>query len=372
MTRRNQWGESIDVANLGAGLVRAFPAGRAATPPVEWRRFCLNGNAPSAQFQNQLHAATNQAVLQRSRQLFASIAHPNEMAASSSSQPTFRFAFRTSTYHSGLVVWATMQPPLGANGDNASYARLKIFSDTAEAVTVKTTDFHYGAAPTGVTLSNTRGWAFAKTVKMYIAGLSPDTNYYALFSSESAGCLQDALVVEQQSMTEHFSGYLPTNLNQDSEVVSLHREKVATIQKNLWKHSGRHLINWTVSDGLSPLTRTSAVAINIVDNSSTAVSASTPGYTLDLRYRDRLMQTTGIPCKISVFGKSTVAGTGAVYFKDSTGALHATVSGFGTTAGWVTATVNLSANLEKHDLQFASNGAATFSLYAVSIYEYET
>lgn len=372
-TRRNQFGDSVDINNLGAGLVRAFPAGRSASPPIQWRKFCLNGVAASAQFQNLLNEATNQAVVQRTRQLFTAACRPDlyTFAAGSASRASFRFAFRTGTYHSRLHAFVTMQPPRAANGNSPSYVRLKIFSDTAEATAVTTTDFYYGASPQGVGVINASGYRVAKTVSLPVVGLSPNTNYYACFYEQDYGSLQTATVIEMQSMTEHFDGYLPTNLNQDSEVVSTYREKIATIQKNLWKNSGRSLINWTVADGTAPLTRTSATAINIVDGTSTAVSVSTPGYTLDMRYKTRVSQST-IPGVIKVFGKGSVATIGSVTLKDSTGATLATVSGFGTTASWLSTTFNMPSTLSKYDLHFSSNGANTFSLYAVSIYEFET
>jgi hypothetical protein len=372
MPRGKQFGTSVVRASIPNKLVGAMPASRAAAPPMEWRQYCLNGSSVSAQFQNQLNEATNQAVVLRTRQLFTAIAHPNEMAAGSVTQPTYRFAFRTSTYHSALIIFATMQPPLGANGDNASYGRLKIFSDTAEAVTVKTTDFYYGASPDGISGSNLRGWAFAKTVKAYVTGLTPDTEYYALFSSESAGCLQTATVIETQSMTQILSGYLPTSLNQDSEVLSIYREKVATIQKNLWKKSGRSLINFAVADALSPITLSSTTATNIVDGSSTTVSAATPGYTLDMRYRDRLMQTSGVPCIFKVYAARTVS-NGTVILKDSGGNQVAAVPVTGVT-GWYGGggTFNLPATLDKYDVQFVAGVAGTITLHAVCIYEYES
>jgi hypothetical protein len=368
MPRGKQFGTSVVRASIPNKLVGAMPAARAASPPLEWRQYCLNGSAPSAQFQNRLNEATNQAVVLRTRQLFTAISHPDEIGAGS----TYRFAFRTSTYHSALVVLATMQPPLGVNGDNATYGRLKIFSDTAEAVTVKTSDFYYGASPGGTSVVRLRGWAFAKTVKAYITGLSPDTEYYGLFSGESGGFLQTATVIETQSMTQILSGYLPTSLNQDSEVLSIYREKVATIQKNLWKKSGRSLINFTVDDAASPITLSSTTATNIVDGSSTTVSASTPGYTLDMRYRDRLMQTSGVPCIFKVYAARTVS-NGTVILKDSAGNQVAAVSVTGV-AGWYGGggTFNLPATLDKYDIHFVAGIGGTITLHAVSIYEYES
>lgn len=379
MPREPQFGNPLARADVGDKLSRANGTTRSATPPIEWRKYCVNSYAPSAQFQNLLNEATNQGVLYRTRQLFSAISHPNEIAAlAATPQPTYRFAFRTSTYHSSLIVFATLQPPLGTSGNKASYAQLKIFSDTAEATVVATGDMYYGASPAGIQFTNLRGWSFAKTLTHFFTGLSPNTDYYACFYGVDAACLQTATVIETQSMTAHVDGYLPTTLTQESEVLAVYRQRVAQIQKQLWKYSGQSLLNWTVLDGDVPETISSATSTNVIDGSSTTVSASTPGYTLDMRYRARRGQTSGIPVVMKAFCSSNVwvddpsNGIGQIRLLDSGGtAVLSIVDGFSAAGGWVSATGYLPATEAKYDLHFDNGGGGTVELWAVSIWEYE-
>lgn len=376
MPREKQFGESVNKADTGDRLVRALSTARKATPPIEWRKYCVNGSAPAAQFQNQLHEATNQAMVMRSRQIFAAIADPTDIPAAVGTTTRYRFAFRTGTYHSKLVVFCTMQPPLGTLGDRPSFTRLKIFSDTVEAVLVSDTDFHYGASPNGIEFTSTRGWSFSKVVVLPVTGLSADTDYYARFDTEEGGSLQTATVIEMQSMTESFDGYLPTNLNQESEVLSIHRERVATIQKNLWKHSGQHLVNWTVYEESFPKTNTTSTSTNVIDGSSTTVSAATPGFTLNLTNKDRRVQPDGIPVVMKVFcetdTESLGVGIGRVRLLDSSGSAVMAISGlpFGA-PGWVSVTGFLPATEAKYDLHFDNDGGNEVTAWAAFVWEYE-
>lgn len=377
MTREKQSGPSLLPAVVGARLARSNFIPKTAIPPIEWNKFCLNDYAPSAQFQNQLHEATNQAVLHRTRQLFWSCSNAFHMPspAVSASVDRYRFAFRTTSYHNAVVAFVTMQPPHGSPGGNSpSYGRLRIYSDISETTAVATLDFNYGASPVGLG-GVARGWSHARTIMLTTLALSPDTNYYAKFTDEAYGRIQAATVIETQSMTRHLDGYLPTNLTQDSEVLSLYREKVATIQKNLWKNAGPMLLSWTRADGTSPRTTSSLTATNIIDASSTAVSAATPGFTLDERNKDRVMQSSGIPCVMKAYGQMTAAtaGGGTVYIKNSAGATVASIpNAWTTTASWQSVSFNLPATSDKYDLHFATHDVANaFKLYAVSIWEYE-
>jgi hypothetical protein len=373
MTRIKQFGPSILEANLGARLVRANMVPRSATPPIQWRKFCKNGDAPSAQFVNLLHEATNQAVVHRTRQLFWAAGAKSMLASTSSSRARYRFAFRTSTYMHSLMAFVTMQPPTSANGGLNSYVRLKVFSDTAEATAVATVDFYYGSSPLGTAALGITGWSVAKTVALPVTGLSPNTDYYGTFYDEQGCRLQTATVIEMQSMTEGNDGYLPQSLNQDSEVLSVYRQEVATIQKQLWKYSGAHVFNWTVDDGSTPLTFNGIAATNIIDQSSTTISANTPGLTLDMRHKDRLMQPSGVPVIMKVFADEPY---GTVYLKDSAGATVASLTGWGATPSWRSVTFNLPATLAKYDLHAAENlgagdGTTPFHLYAAACWEYE-
>jgi hypothetical protein len=377
MTRVRPFGLPILRQDVAARLVRASPAPVNTPPPIEWRKFCLNGYPASAQFQNKLNEAANQAVTLMPRQLFW-VAGRNTPAKTSfaTERARYRFAFRTGPYHHQLLAFVAMQPPETTYGASPSYARLKIFSDVSEATTVATVDFLCGANPGGTVNYLTTGWAYTRTVTLPVDGLSANTDYYACFYDELGARIQCTTVIELQSMTQSNSGYLPQSITNDSEVVSTYRANVAAIQKATWKSCGATLLNWTADYGTVPITIASATATNIIDGTSTTISTSTPGFTLDLTGSDRVSQSTGIPCVMKVFATKTAdaALDGTVYLKNSAGSTVASVANqwaVGTTKWAASSVFYMPASSDKYDIQFNRAATGTFQVYAVSIYPYE-
>jgi hypothetical protein len=374
LPNKGLYGDPIAPGAVGPRQVPSNPAGKAALAPLQVHAFCRIGKHPSAQMWNALQQSTNQAALYRTREYFSIVAPLYDCLnnPSTSDRDRWRFAFRTGVYMHAVYAVVAMVPT------NAGFvhptintqANLVIYSDTAETTIVATATFSYGAHPGGTT--GDWGFRHVKVIHGIIEGLTPDTEYYAKFIDVNVGRIQSATVFELQSMSENFSGYLNQNLTAQSEIYDSMRENVATLQKNLWKRGGAKVLNWTRDDGGAPLTRISATMINIIDNSSTAVSASTPGFTLDMTNKDRLSQTSGVPVVMYAFGKMGGAGTGSVAIKNSAGSTVATVTGFNGTASWKSIAFNLPATADKYDLHFASAGLSTLSLYAVSIYEHET
>lgn len=375
MTRELQFGTPLAVADVTSGLVRAAPATRAAVPPIEWRKFCINGYPVSAQFQNLLNESTNQAVLHRTRQLFWVPVKPDYISSSGTATRTrWRFAFRTSTYAHAIRAVVALQPPSGSDYNKNSYGKLTIYSDATETTIVGTAYFYYGNAGSGSAV--TAGWKYTRTIGQYITGLSANTEYYAKFTDEDGACMMTACVTELNSIASA-GGHLPQTINHDSEVLALYRQQVATIQKQIWKNGGGTLLTWS-DDALGSfnvVSTASGATVNIFNRTSTTVSASTPGFYLDGRYLTRRSQTT-IPCTMKAYGGLTGAPLGsALYLKDSSGSTVASITSFTTTAQWKSATFNLPAAFGKYDLHFSVTpfgGGDALSLKAVSIYPYET
>jgi hypothetical protein len=111
----------------------------------------------------------------------------------------------------------------------------------------------------------------------------------------------------------------------------------------------------------------SATDTNIFDHSTTAVAASSPGLTLDLRYKNRRSATT-VTVGFAVYGSCAAGSNGRLKVKDSGGTTLLTVGPFSTTPAWVTGSVALPATQAKYDLMI-STAASTFTLSYVSVYE---
>lgn len=376
--RLKLWGTPIGAANLGTRQVATVPTTKAATPPIQFRKFCQNGAAPSAQFVNLLHEATNAGVLFRAKQLFAAtgcLGTSTGIGSSSAGGTTARWrgAFHLGPYSTSVLCRVFVHPQDGAVLDASSYAEIKIYSNANEATLVATGTFYFGASPTDT--STVSGWSYCKTGDVYIDGLTADTDYYIKVSDVNYNRIQSISVAELVSMTDNFDGYLPQNLTADSEVLSIYRENVATLQQQIWKRGAAKVFDWTVDAQGTPITRASATPANVIDTAVTTVSTSSPGFTIDMTGKDRLSQTSGVPVVVKAFCKTTSGtGKGRIYLKNSAGTAVATFTDVIPTVvpEWISTTATLTADCDKYDIQFDNNSSGTISLYAVSVYEYET
>lgn len=368
----SRYGNRLGAGSADPAKVVATPATEQGTPPIEIDRFCRNGQHPDARFQNQINQQANAAVLNRSKQVFAggdgltSVASLTSFGAGDRAR--WRFACRTGPYSHAFYYVVIMHQPTSGYTNN-TYGRLDIATNAAGTPAVSSAYFYYGADPTNG--SGVSGWSYLRVLQGFVDGITGDTEYYCTFNDVDYGRIVSACVFDLQSMTENTGGYLAQNITTHTPVLNVHRQNAVTVNNDLWQKGGSHVLNWSVNNGTSPITTTSATSTNIIDTTSTTVSSSTPGYTLDMTGKDRLSQTSGVPCVMKAFGKVSGGGlTGTVRIKDSGGSTLATCSITGTTNAWVSSgSFNLPATIGKYDLQFSTSGG-TFSLYAVSIYEY--
>lgn len=116
---------------------------------------------------------------------------------------------------------------------------------------------------------------------------------------------------------------------------------------------------------------------NVVDGTSTTVSAATPGWTVDLRnHTTARLRSQGVPVRFKVCVNSTVGNdTGAVKLLDSTGTAvltclinnpAATSSAIG---DWYWADGYVPATLAKYDVHFGGNTLGTLTPLSASLYE---
>lgn len=368
-----RYGFALPEGSVGPRRVVANPTSKAADPPIQGDRWARNGMHPDVSLVNAMNGGVNASVLYRSKQHFAMAGDPGGGIADggAGTRDRWRFAMHTGPYQHALCAIVVMGPPQAGYNTN-SYGQLTI-RDGAGA-TVTTTTFEYGASPTGS--STASGWQYMRVVTKYIEGLSADTDYFGTFADVAHGNILCASVFDLQSMTQTGAGYLPQNLTTQSFILDAYRQNQAEIMRALWRRSAGCVVNWTVDDGTAPRTIAgSAAAQNVADSTVTTVSAASPGYTLNMTGRDRLMQASGVPMKMWAYGKVTAGTGGQVDIKNSSGASIANITGWGTTASWRSTTFNMPASSDKYDLQMSWPGGAgfdTFSLYAITFMEYET
>jgi hypothetical protein len=375
----------------GDRQVPTLPVTKAAVPPIQTDRFFRNNKHPDASAFNQMNEQMNQGMVFRTKEAFSFFGPcglwptgiggffiGGQGGSFAGSTKRWRGAFHTSPYTHALVARVVMCPP-HSNYNNDTYATLKIYSDATETTLVSTTEFHYGVGPSNVSVG---GWQYHRIIDKFIEGLSADTDYYLVFSDENYGRLQSCAIADMQSMSD-YNGYLPVNFTEQTQILDTDIENLVSAMPSLWKRGGAKVFNWTVDyNAFNPVTNNTATFKNVLDTSVTTVSAATPGWTLDMRYKNRLSQTT-VPCVLKVCGSWLNGGSasgGTVQLVNSAGTVIATLGGGtgwnSTTPKWLEVAVNMPATLDKYDLQFkigtAGTQIGTLSLYACSMYEYET
>lgn len=358
----------------GALQVPSLPATKAASPPIQIDRFFRNGRHPDASSFNQMNEQMNQAMCFRTKEAFSIIGDlgsPPGIQASSTagSRNRWRGAFHTGPYSHALLARMVMFPP-SSNFGNDTYAKLKIYSDATETTLVLTQEFHFGAGPSNAAVG---GWQYHKIIDKFIDGLNADTDYYLLVSDENYGLVQSMSIADLQSMTENYNGYLPVNFTEQSQILDGYRQNLVTPMPTLWKRGAAKVFGWTTNIQSLPTTNATNTYKNVLDGTSTTVSAATPGWTLDMRYKTRLSQTT-VPCVMKVCASMSAGTGGDVKIVDSGGASVASITaGWSTTTPtWVSVNVNLPATIDKYDVLIKNGGANTLSVYAIAVYEYET
>lgn len=343
-------------------------------PPIQETRWVRNGRIVDAGFQSGVANLANQIARWRTKLLFRSTgkmgfttagADALVLSAGSGERERWRFAFHSGPFAKEVAITFLMCTASGTDASFNPYGQLKILSPGGSLV--GTAMYHYGNSVNASNVPSNYGVGTA-----YIA-VDPDTDYRAVISDFDNARIVSACVYERSLDPDTDNGYVQTGYAAGVNIYDTDRSGPMDIARDMWLRGGAHLLNWSVDGQASPITNSLTTSTNIVDTTSTTVSSSTPGYTLDLSNCDRLSESSGVPCVLAAYGKYVITppvSGGTLKLKDSSGTTLGTVTGFTSTAGWQTTTVNLPAFSGKYDLQFASSsGTGTFSLYAVSLYQ---
>jgi hypothetical protein len=381
-------GDSLPPGSVGSRQVRSNPSTKHAVPPIQVRRWVRNGTHPNAEHETLKHESLNHAALYRTKDLFM---FPGLVSAAST-QPKWRAAFRTSPYAHAIYVSAVLTYPAAGSRDQNTYSRLRLFTAADESVTHSDTQFNYGpGAYPGAVPPSTSTWEYVRTFDKMIE-VSPSTDYYAFVENMNGARIVSIVAFELTSMTENFDGYLAQNIAASEPITDIYRQNQSELLQETWAGYDPKAFTWSTdpggtgrSSGYGPgpnfdyKSITSTTGTNILDTgnfgvASTVVNANTPGFHPDLRNKARLSQSAGVPYVMKAFGWYDQAAVptptgGAVELKDSSGAVIATITGWGATPEWRSVAFNLPATHAKYDVHYRTTTAlTTFHLWAVSAY----
>jgi hypothetical protein len=323
---------------------------------------------PNPFYQASLARLVNQVAALRPRVLFDGA--PGAIAGIPVSNPPTRNRWRFYGHISPMTqsVFATMYFALCDDGTkSAPSGKLELFKASDDS-SIGSATFTYGG--TSETPDNVPSEFGGGTVGIDVSD-HQDEDIYGIFTDVGSGRLISATAFEVPVASDTANGFVAQDYSIGQDILDTDRGDISDLAVSLWKRQGATVLSWSSSLDADAPSTTASTAVNWIDGSSTSPSSSTPGYVLDMRYKTTLSRSSdGVPCVLAVCGKSS--GThGTLKIVDSDGNdVDSIADGWTTSASWQTAAITLPATKDKYDLFISSNGTDTFTLYAVSIFEY--
>lgn len=341
-------------------------------PTVQLRRtqpnqYAQNGKLVRTPVEEYMRLEADQLRAFRGREQFCSPGQCRLVASSVATTPRNRWRYFSHTGPYTTKVRVRMRIARMQN-TSASTPHCRFTLADGSGSTIGTFEAFYGAGATTGGDSTPDTWGFFEGE----IPVSPDIDVQGLFDDRNYGRLVHALVWEEAAEPDTANGYLGYAPAFGSNIYDDERERLVTFVNAAWRRGGAQVLNFCHDlDATEAFSRSSATDINLIDETSTTISAATPGFTLDMTGKDLYQQGAVVPCVLAIYGSATAGSAAKVKIKDSGGSTLATVF-LTTSAGWRTTTVNLPASSAKYDLHFSSNGTATGTLHAVSVFEYMT
>ncbi len=359
--------------------------------PLTTNQIARNGLYPDATVQQHFIEETNRLLAHRTKCVaaFATplwdgsatvIPDPDNTA---STRARWRFMFHSSSHVRYLrVLFDIAQfPPTfsGLTPPTDPYGKLEVKNGAGTVVAVA--EFHYGkgdaASSTSLVSPADIGTALvyaadpsASTAIGTPVVLTPNTDYYCTVTDEGGARIASVAVFEESLDTTIANGFIDPEPAAQSPILNSHRSEVVQALRTAWKRNAAGLWTWASNTDATAPTNATSTQKNLIDGSLSNASGR-PVARLDLRNRKRVSSTT-VPCKLFVFAKHSTGSSGIVSLRDdATGTILASVTSFGTTAEWKSATVDLPNTEADYALYHANNGSGTITTYAATLIQYE-
>lgn len=342
----------------------------AAQQPLPVNGYVRNGKVPDDQYAAGMAIGANQTALLRGKEIFRAagmlkkstgIALPD--SGGTGTRTRWRFYGHTSPFcvkvHCAFILAQQNDgngfdgPP---NGPKDCFGRLDLG-------TFGTADFHYGT--TSINADDAPAKFGIGFVSIPVTG---NTDIPGAIIEGNSARIVACTVYEEQLLNVTQNGYIPEVFAAQAPIMDADRSNLSVISSLNWLRGAAHTLNWSVDLDANKVTNATATVKNVIDNATT-VSASTPGFTLDMRNRSRYRTPGTVDIVIAAYGACTSATHGVVALRDSGGATVASSVGFGVSPAWVVATGTIPSTLAKYDLGF-STSVGSLDLYAVSVFEF--
>lgn len=339
-------------------------------PIIDNERFNMNGNVPSAAVMHRLASAFNFISGACKKQVFLKSQSLDAVAAGDPANVVWNGYFRTG--HNTDSLRAVLGIALTDYGFASPPEVTLLVKDTGGS-TILSPSWKFKASSAG---TNVAPGELSVIHAITDADLSANTEYRFYFT-----CVNGARLVFA-SLTECDQHYADDSLTAvcdpgefmaEGPIYDSHIADLVEANNELWQHNGAHLVNWCApydEDSTAPLISSTAYT-NIIDITSTTVSAASPGWNLRTQYHNTVNRTT-VPVKFCVNTDRT-ASTGTLDIKLTDGTNTISITGIGDVNGWSTTTANIPAQAgTKWDCHAkVSAGLTEFRVRAICLYEYE-
>lgn len=327
--------------------------------PVHSHRFCDNGAIPHFQFYQRLATDAGRVAWQRGKVWRSPGRVSTIVAAGGAGQRNRWFGYiHTPPLCTQLGVYLIAARAQTSGGLTDPYVKLGVSGG------VGSVEYHYGntlAVPADVPSE----WGHAYRV----LDCAPDTGYELEFSDHDNGRLVSGTVWTIGAPPDTANGYIDPGYAVGENIYDVDQQALAQLTTAQFNRAGATAWSWSADTAAGARTRTSATDINLIDNTSTAVTAATPGATLDLRNRNSSSVTT-VACVLRARARVAGGAGGHIYLKNSAGTVLATLTITSTVAGWTSTTVNLPNTEAKYDLHFDGDGTNLITVDAVVLHEH--
>ncbi len=330
---------------------------------LNWRRFGRNGQVASGPAFNRAAYAMNHAAKYMPKCfLFVSNLH---------SVPTPATAARTGWLAYGITgegvtrVRANIGLAICDNGSSTG-PYVYIAQTISGGATTNSDELHYSAIDTAVS-DVYPGDIFHGSIDLEV---TPNTAYewslsaqqyarpvYMTLTEIPAGTAVDDTVTGNSN---------PAAFTNEAPIYDSSMNVISNATK-LWQHNASPLLAWT-----GPFTTTASPYASTRTANTYAAQTNIGEYVIPIvRYRGTRMRD--LPCIFAAHGSTSSGSTNGVELIDTdTSTQLAEITGFTTSSTWRTDTLTLDRDTRSVTVRFKSDGAATFSLWAYTLLQYET
>lgn len=341
-----------------------------ARPGVRINERLRNTLGPVAEHQNVLADRVGAAAYLRPKMLFHNFGGLVSGGASlipaggAGTQPRWRFAWRSGPY----ALFVRIRIVMASSNQSGTNPYAKVTVRDVNSTIVATATMYFGATATVVSDVPTNfgiGYAGLLNDDGDPYYLSPSTDYFAEISGVDYGRIHSISIHEYSYEPSTEAGYPAIGAASGSPIYDEDRAVPARMARKLWQ-GGQQLWNWSVNrcnaDEISLTTYT-----NVIDGTSTAVGATTPGVQLVLDRRGTIGRPLGVPVVMRVYASAS-ASLGQVRLLDSGGATVLACTINSVVASWYHVTGYLPASTGTYYL-FAGASSGNTRCSAISLYE---